>query len=291
MSSIFEKIQSDSALWRNLARRGASRGPRWVQRWTPTPIGLAFCLWPSSRRATLLQRLRDVLGPRGALQEARDIAATYACFAHSLADSLAVAEGAGAASITTSGVPSLTQALSQQHGVILGTAHTAGWEVALAELRRHCDAPIAVLMRKERDQVARQAHATLSASRALSVVEVGDDPFAALPLVAHLRRGGIVAVQMDRCPPGMRALDAVSHGVSFRLPAGPFLLAAATGAPIIMTLSSRVAFRSYHAALSAPVSLPRRASAKQSSEAANQIAGELVHFVREHPSQWFAFEA
>lgn len=290
MLSRLQQLRWDSAFWRRLARRGAAHGPLWLQRWSPTPIGLAFAAWPTPKRHTLRRHLQDILGPRPLTAELSDIARTYASFAHSLADSLAASEETSLVRVDAQGVECLHSALARGRGVVLGTAHTAGWEVALAGLHEHFDAPIAVVMRPERDANARRLHATLSESSRLTVVEVGDDPLAALPLVAHLRKGGIVAVQMDRCPPGVRCVVGRGDNVPWRLPAGPLVLAAASGAPLALVLSSRQAYRHYTVTVYEPISLPKGADEDSIGAAADQVALQLVQFVRAHPSHWYGFD-
>ncbi len=292
MTAFLHQLRWDSAFWRDLARRGASHGPAWFRRWSPGPIGLAFALWPTARRATLRHRLRTILGIRSPAREAFDLARSYASFAHSLADSLALSSGPldDIVQVQAQGVDLLTSALARGRGVIIGTAHTSGWEVSLAALRHHGDAPIAVVMRRERDDHARHLHGALSSSRELTVIEVGEDPLASLPLLAHLRRGGIVALQMDRCPPGTRHYVGVGQNVSLALPAGPFVLAAVSSAPILMALSRRTSHRHYDIALSTPIELPRRPGEDRVRAATDRVVTTLVQFIQAYPDQWFGFE-
>ncbi len=291
MRPLRQALRWDSSFWRQLARAGAVHGPPWFRRWAPAPIGLAFALWPSRQRATLHRRLRAIHGERGFVRDAVEIAGSYVGFAHSLTDSLAITQDAQTLiAVEPDGLHLLQQALAEGRGAIVATAHTAGWEVSLAALRRQCDAPIAVVMREERDRAARQLHATLACSTLLRVVEVGDDPFACLPLVTHLREGGIVAMQVDRCPNGMRCQHAQGEGIPWKLPAGPFVLAAGSGAPIVLALSRRCSYRSYVVHISEPVWLPKRPGNQLVQEAADRIASDLVRFIRTWPAQWFGFD-
>jgi len=220
-----------------------------------------------------------------------EIARSYVGFAHSLTDSLAIAPDAQTPiAVEPDGLHLLQHALATGRGAILATAHTAGWEVSLAALRGQCSAPIAVVMREERDRAARHWHATLARSSSLRVVEVGDDPLACLPLLTHLRGGGIVAMQIDRCPNGMRCQHAVGEGIPWRMPAGPFALAAGAGAPIVLALSRRCGYRSYVVQISEPIWLPKRPGNELVQEAADRIACNLVRFIRTWPAQWFGFE-
>ena len=121
------------------------------------------------------------------------------------------------------------------------------------------------------------------------VVHVGDDPLAALPLLAHLRRGGVVALQLDRVLPGARTLAVRLFGEAAELPAGPFLLAAASGAPVLPVFARRLGLLRYAVRVCPPVSVERGASPAVMGEAAGAAAAELEGFVRAYPTHWFPF--
>lgn len=221
--------------------------------------------------------------------EQADVARTFVQFAQSLAESLSLGGHPDRkVRLHVDGEENLHKALAQGQGVILGTAHTAGWEAALMALGDASPAGVVVAMRSERDQTARSFHPLADPSSHRRVVHVGQDPLASLPLLQHLRKGGIVAIQVDRCPAGMKALQVQSGKKTWSIPLGPFALSAACGAPIVLALSSRRGFMSYDLRITSPISVPRQSDGAQ-LRAAQKVVRELARHVNAAPTQWFDF--
>lgn len=281
-----QALRLDSAFWRRLAWLGAARGPRVWLRYSPPAIGLIAALAAPQQRSQVHRNLRRMFGRRRAPLEVLDVARTFMSFACSLADSLAVADGSRyQPHVEVEGELALQQALEAGRGLILVTAHTAGWEIALGELRKRTTRPVAVVMQRERDMQARLFHGAVRAGNGATVVESGTDPRASVLLLGHLRKQGLVAVQIDRCPPGMRHCEVRVFGREWRVPEGPFALAAATGAPIVAVFASRVGFLHYRLKISDAI----RVRPKALDEAAQRVGWELDRFVRQNPTQWFHF--
>lgn len=279
----------DAAHWRRLAQLGAVHGPSIWLRMSPPPIGLVAAALSPNQRRHVRENLRSLLGPRNAVAEQLDVARTFVHFAQSLAETLSLAGPKRAPSLRVVGEARVRSALDAGKGVILGTAHTAGWEAALLALERVSDIPVLVAMRAERDASARGFH-PLSGGTSRRVVQVGRDPLSSLPMLRHLRRGGIVAMQMDRCPPGMKCFQVEAGRKTWTLPAGPLALASASGAPIVLAFSTRTGFMSYDLRLCPPVHVKRHEKREQ-TRAAERVARELARHVYAAPTQWFDFES
>jgi KDO2-lipid IV(A) lauroyltransferase len=129
---------------------------------------------------------------------------------------------------------------------------------------------------------ARRAHG-------LIVAHVGEDPLSALPFVRHLREGGIVALQIDRMPSGMRGREVRLFGRPAMLPEGPLRLAMLTGAPLLPIFAARTSYRCYTVVASEPVRLSRNASDAELDAAAQVLASAMQGFIEQHPTQWFHF--
>jgi KDO2-lipid IV(A) lauroyltransferase len=123
----------------------------------------------------------------------------------------------------------------------------------------------------------------------VAVAHVGDEPLASLPLLHHLRGGGVVALQLDRVVPGMRTRSVPLFGRPAAIPEGPFLLARLSGAPILPIFCARRGYREYVVHAFEPRRLERRASEATIDEAAVHVASCMTRFLREHPTQWFQF--
>jgi KDO2-lipid IV(A) lauroyltransferase len=282
-------LAHDGLFWRRLAYLGASRGPRWWVRYSPPFFGLAAAaLLPGARRA-VGANLRRVRGEANAMRHALDVAHTFTTYAGCLAESLSNgSKNVESPDVIALGEAHLVKALSGGRGAVFVTAHTAGWDIVGPLVMLHHAREVLLVMEAERDGAARRLHDEARRASGLSVVHVGDDPLASLSLLAHLRRGGIVALQLDRVPPGMRAREVVMFGGPAHVPEGPLRLAQAAGVPIVPLFCARLGFRRYLIELTEPVYVRTRSSAELDA-AAQRIADVMAHFVRAHPTQWLHF--
>jgi KDO2-lipid IV(A) lauroyltransferase len=274
-----------------MARWGA-RGPEWFVRVAPAVVGLVVCALARDRRRAISQNLRRVRGNRGALQHATDVAATFITYASCLTDVLG--EGtprARPSQALVHGELHFTDALAQGRGVVLVTAHTAGWEVVGPMLARDHGRPVMMVEAAERDVDAAAIQDDARRAPGLLVAHVGADPLSALGLVRHLRDGGIVALQIDRAPAGLRSRRVALFGDDTRFPEGPLRLGAMTGAPIVPIFVARTGHRRYEVTVRVPIRLPRSPGDPDLDRAAQEVAAALEEFARAHPTQWFHFRS
>lgn len=293
--------QRDAALWRHLLWAGVQYGPEPFVRYSPPAIGLGFWAALPELRGRVIDNLRRVrrADAGGALGEridaARDVVTSgqvFANFAACLADTFLVASGRGYVARVHSANQGADffRAQEEGRGIILATAHTAGWDVAGPMLTSLQDAEIVVVMGREEDARARALHDRARENAGVRVVHAGDDPLAALPLLAHLRKKGIVAMKMDRSVPGMRARTVRFFDRAWRIPEGILALAAVSGAPILPVFTRRLGFLEYEYVSSPALHLPRRPSPDELDVAAQQLADRLAAFVIAHPDQWFSWD-
>jgi lauroyl/myristoyl acyltransferase len=287
---LARELSIDGSVWRRLASWGASRGPEWFVRYAPPVVGVAVWAVAGTERRALKENLRRIRGRRSAVRDAVDGARTFARYASCLTEILGAGSGRGELPrAVVWGELHLLDAMAEGRGVVLVTAHTAGWETAGPLLSRDHGRRVMIAMQAERDPRARRIQDAAREAHGLVVTHVGDDPFAALPLIPHLREGGIVALQVDRAPAGMRTRAVTMFGAPGRMPEGPLRLAAMTGAPVVPVFAARTGHRSYRVHAHAPIRLPRRAGAAELDVAAQRVAESLEAFVRAHPTQWFHF--
>jgi KDO2-lipid IV(A) lauroyltransferase len=291
MARVNAALRTDSTFWRKALYAGVHYGPdAWV-RYSPPVFGVGFALALSRQRGVVRETLRKILGPRSYADEMRDVAAVFANFACSMTDAmLAGARRGYSATCRPVGDWHFLSSLARGRGVILATAHTAGWDLGGAMARASgLGREVMVVMEPERNATARQLHDAHRASDGVRLVHVGDDPLSSLPLLRHLRSGGIVAMKLDRVAAGMRTRVAQFLGEPLAIPAGLLNLAALTGAPIVPVFTRRLGFLDYQTISTAPIELPRRPSEHELDHAAQTLADRLEQFVREHPTQWFRF--
>jgi KDO2-lipid IV(A) lauroyltransferase len=285
-------LAHDAAFWRSLARFGAARGPEWWVRYSPPVFGWAAALAvPEARRAVHANLVR-VRGAKGPVRDALDVAKTFAAYAGCLAEVLSNgSKNQRLPAAVLHGEHNVTSALSSGTGVVLVTAHTAGWEIVGPLLQAEHGREVVMVMAPEADERARALQDRARAAIGLRVVHVGRDPFGSLELLRELRRGAIVALQIDRLPPGMKTRSVRFLDAPGAIPEGPLRLASASGAPIFPLFSARTGYREYLIDARPPIYVPRRPSEAQIDEAAQHLAGELGRFLQSHPTQWFDFGA
>ena len=169
------------------------------------------------------------------------------------------------------------------------TAHTGGWETAGPLLKKEFDRDVMIVMQREPDERSREIHDRARERSGIKVVHVGTEPLEVLPLLSHVRRGGVLGVQIDRAPDTMRSFRVPLFGVESRVPSGPFLLARAAGAAILPVFTRRLGYFRYEIELCARLEIPKAAPDDALVRAAAQAASEMESFIRRHPTHWFDF--
>lgn len=281
-------VSRHSAFLRRLAWLGAARGPRWLLRYSPPVVGTLALAFSGDARRKVIQNLRTVRGPRGPVRDALDAVVSISSFAGALGESLATGSKNDAApDARIEGRELLLDALPGP--MIIGTIHSGGWDVLGRLLSTDLSLDVIVVMAREPDRAAEALHDAARAKANLRVVHVGQDALDALPLLRHLKSGGVVAMQLDRAPAGMRTVPVRLFDEESVLPEGPFRLAQMTGAPIVPVFCARKGFRRYEVQIHPPVRLAKDADVGQLRSAANRIAADITAFLRANPSQWFNF--
>jgi len=174
--------------------------------------------------------------------------------------------------------------LADGKGLIVLTMHLGNWEMGLAHLA--CmGRPVSVVLRPE-DSEAAPYEGEARRRAGVRIVPAGESAWNGLDLLLALRRGEIVAIQGDR-PFGPLRERVRLFGAPVDLPAGPFFLAQASGAPILaVCVPIRGHFR-YRIVVDGPLRVgPGVTDVRAAVEAFARI---LERFVSAYPTQWFNF--
>jgi len=287
---MIDHFRTHSGFWRRLAYGGARYGPRFWVRYSPPLFGVTFSLLLRRERVKVLDNLRRIHGSRFALSEAYDVIRTFASFASCLAESLAAERPeAEKAECRVFGEERLQAALAEHRGVIVVTAHAGPWDAAARLLANRVRAEVMVVMKRENDGSARSLHDDVRRQAGVTVSHIGADALDGLPLLAHLRKGGVVALQLDRIASERRTFDVTLFGERFFVPQGPFQLASLAQAPIVPLFAHRLGYFKYQLFVGEPLRLKRRASLCELTMAANSATSQMEQFLRAHPTQWFHF--
>lgn len=174
--------------------------------------------------------------------------------------------------------------LSEGRGLIVLTLHLGNWEMGLAHLAG-LGHPVSVVLRPEEPEAARfEAEARERAG--VRVVPAGESAWNGLDLLLALRRGEIVAIQGDRSfGPLVERVDL--FGAPVALPAGPFVLAQASGAPILAVCVPIRGHSRYRIVLEGPLRVGPGPEGVRA--AAGAFARVIERFVGAWPTQWFNF--
>lgn len=280
----------EGGLLRRAARWGSSRGPEWFVRAAPPLVGLVACAVAGGARRSIAHNLRIVRGQRGAMRDAVDVARTFSTYAACLAETLGAGSPRGRLpDVLVRGELHIIDALKAGRGLVLATAHTAGWETVGPLLTRDLGVPLLIATSAESDPTAGAVQDAARRAMGLIVVHVGDDPLTALPLMHHLREGGAVALQIDRVPSGLRRRAVTMFGRAGHVPEGPLRLATLTGAPLVPVFATRTGHRRYEVHALPAMHLASGATEVELDAAAQRLADAMQTFVRLHPTQWFHF--
>jgi phosphatidylinositol dimannoside acyltransferase len=281
-------ISRHSAFLRKLAWLGAARAPFWVLRYSPPFVGWTAAVLSKDARRRVLENLHVIRGPAPAWRDTVDTMRTFASFAGALGESLATgSKNDRPLEPSIEGAENLHAVLGGPF--IVGTIHSGGWDVLGGLLTSDMEVDLVIVMAHEADAAAERLHDDVRGKSRVRVVHVGTDALDALPLLSQLRRGGVVAMQLDRAPAGMRTVPVRLFDVPGEFPEGPLRLARLTGAPLLPIFCARLGFRRYRVVVHPPVRIRREDPAEATTAAAQAIADRMTEFLREHPSQWFNF--
>jgi lauroyl/myristoyl acyltransferase len=283
----------DSLFFRRAAHFGAARAPLWFARYAPGPIALLMAPFLVRARRAIVAQQRLLHGKRGPLTEFVGAAKTLVQYASCLTESLGASRvGARAPEVVVRGAEGLGAILEQKTGIVVLTAHVGPWEGAASALAESAERSVLLVMEEERDPAAARFEDALRQERGLSVVRLGRSPLAALPVLEHLARGGVAALQIDRIARTGASMQAELLGRPVEVPEGPFRLAVLANVPILPVFAARLGFRRRLVVLGRPVfpevdrSLPRQ---DRFRGLAAQVLGQLEAHLREFPTQWFHF--
>lgn len=167
-------------------------------------------------------------------------------------------------------------------GAVVLTAHLGNWEVAGRLMALRMGRPTHVVVAPEAD---RRVERFLRGGPTPVRFVARDEPRAALPLVAALRRGELVAMQGDRALGGRGDVLVRFFDREAPFPLGPFVLARATGTAVIPAFCLLGRDRRYTVRIGEPMPVP----ADGERAALARWVTLLERTVRDHPEQWFNF--
>ncbi len=181
------------------------------------------------------------------------------------------------------GLDRLEAVLESGSGFVAATAHLGNWELA-GRLLSPFGKIVNVLTAPEQQAAIQRLLREQDTPPGLRFVS-NDRVGVFVQLLMALRRGEVVAVQIDRGTGHRSDLPIDFFGAPTCFPSGPFILAGAAGVPVIPFFCLMRPDRLYDIHIGEAIAVTRGGEAA----ALEQMIRVLEHYVAKAPDQWFNF--
>jgi predicted LPLAT superfamily acyltransferase len=183
----------------------------------------------------------------------------------------------------------LRDAVAEGRGVLLLTAHVGNWEAA-GQLLTRLDVPINITgFDLESPEI--RAMLNRASKQNFQLIPLTGSPTDAIPLVAALRRGEIVAMLGDRSYGSPSARVPFLDGTA-PFPVGAYVMAAIAGSPVVHAFNLREPgghYRFFGFPPLRPCRPPHHERNAHLRDCAAQFAANLETVVKRDPLQWYNF--
>jgi predicted LPLAT superfamily acyltransferase len=178
-------------------------------------------------------------------------------------------------------------------GVILLGAHFGNWELAGNLLQGRLNTKVNFLMFDAESKEMKDALRKTAENRSVNIIFVGNETSdTTIALVNALNRGEIVCLHGDRVLGEQRFEEVDFLRKIARFPTGPFVLSAATAAPVIPIFSVKTGLLNYTFTALEPIrfdTVSRNERQEKIHDAVVAYASALEAMVRKYPLQWFNY--
>ena len=253
------------------------------------PVALFFTFFSPDGLATI-EYHRRILGSPPRWKRRWLLFRHFRSFGIALVDRLAILSGQTRHfSFSFDGEEHLRHAVAEGRGVLVLTAHVGNWEAA-GQLLTRLDVPVNVT---GFDNESAEVRALLNrhSKAKFRFLPLTGSPTDAINLLTALRRGEVVAMLGDRAYGGQSArVPFLGHTASF--PIGPYVLAAAAGAPLVQVFNLREPGGHYRFVGFPPrhLELPARDLREDYLlNCAAEFVRDLENFLQRDPLQWYNF--
>jgi len=198
---------------------------------------------------------------------------------------------AGAITATLREREVLLDLLREGRGLILLTAHVGSWQAMLPALSL-LNTPVNLLIQREEGDVDRHYFELRGEACPFRIVDPQGYLGGAIEMVSALKRGEVLCIMGDRIFGEARGVLPIDFlGAPAPFPAGPYKIAAATGAPIAVLFSVKTGPTMYQMVFAGVLRVPEHAGRGKPGYRpfAESYVRLLEGCVREHPFQFFNF--
>jgi predicted LPLAT superfamily acyltransferase len=264
-------------------------GVRWAYGWLVF-VAAYFTLASAPAYRSSVQFLQRARGPQPWWKRPVLVYRHFFSFGITLLDRLAVIMGRCRMECRFDGETTFEQFLDQGKGIILLGAHLGNWEMG-GHLLGRLGKPVNLVVLDTDEARIRQLYERALEAKMFRLLTTDGHPLRSIPIVAALRRGEIVALHGDRAFGGSD-LAVPFLGGPARFPVGPYLLAAASGAPLFQVFGVRERLGHYRFFTFPPTQVGRdllRARPEALRPQVMEYAQRLASVARQHPFQWYNF--
>lgn len=264
-------------------------------RWLPRPVRLSIAGWVATlvqrhmphEHAAVRRNLAHTLpaaSPREIEHRARALFRHFACFFTDLLSLNRQAVGLQQRYIHgVYGLEHLQRVLASPQGFVAATAHLGNWDLA-GRLLSTYGRPLYVLMAPEQDAGLQEFLRQRGEHESLHFVTT-TGPTVFVQLLTLLRRGGVVAVQVDRATGHRSDVLVPFFGAPAPFPLGPFRLAGAAAVPVLPCFCIMRPDQRYDIFVEEAIPVARG----HEEEALQRMVGVLERYISMAPEQWCNF--
>ncbi len=253
-----------------------------------------FLIAGKQRRAAL-ENLRSLVPEKSGATRVWLAWRAFYHFAVASVDGIREQQGVAVLTWEVAGQEHFQAAEAADRPAILTTAHMGSYDAAAAFFAGRMGRPCCAVRMPERHprlRALRESGLRQLQSAVWKPLYNTSETVLAVELLRALQRREWVAIQADRTLPGLTPLE-LNDGVRlWRLPKGPFVLAAAAGALLLPSFVRRRGHRRYRVTFFPPLLADRAKDGRDT--AALALAHEwtrlLTGVLRESPGHWLVFE-
>lgn len=258
--------------------------PVQIQRWLArTTARFVYVLAPRLRRQVARNQLR-VQSDLDAAQLRRSVLNVYSFYGFYLMDFFALLRRRHRPLFGEHSDPAALTVLQQTgRGIILTTAHIGSWEIAAFSLSlTHRDADVSMVSEKEEIGYLGRLRTSIRKGMKHQEVLLEGRPHSSIGLLATLRGGGLVGLQMDRPGFGSRTEAVPFFDHMLKMPTGIARLARLTDSWILPVFALFNPEGTYDVIIEPPLD----SRAMDETEILRALARIMEKHVRRHPEQW-----
>ncbi|SHN61895.1 lysophospholipid acyltransferase family protein [Desulfovibrio litoralis] len=180
--------------------------------------------------------------------------------------------------------------IAEGNGVILLSAHIGCWQLALTSLSLLSKTPAHIVMYQDNEDNDKHYHEHSGTTSPFSVINPQDGITGSLEMFTALNKGHIVGFLGDRL------FGSIKHTIKAKLlngdiliPKTPFMLAATTGAPIVVWFAHRTGIGQGEIHISKVLRIPKGAGRNLQEKFAQDYVALLEVEIQKYPYQFFNF--